>query len=177
MIAIREASLSDAVALGRMHVEAWRAAYRGTMPDDFLASLDPEGRAARWRERLATRTEGRATFVVTGEIGEAYGFASVGPARDEPGERGELYAINVAPRAWGTGAGRALLARATRALEDFGHREAILWVLRENARARRFYQREGWQQTGDRVDTVSENGFSFQVHELRYARALGPRTD
>lgn len=172
MIVVREAIALDADALGRVHVEAWRAAYRGMMPDDFLAALDPAVRAARWRERLANRIEGRAIFVVQGDIGLPYGFAGVGPARDEPGPRGELYMINLVPAAWGTGAGSTLLARATEALRDFGHREAILWVLRQNARARRFYEREGWKQTGDRRDTISENNFTFDVDELRYGRAL-----
>jgi len=156
MIVVRDAIASDADALGRVHVEAWRAAYRGMMPDHFLASLDPAVRAARWRERLANRIEGRAMFVVQGDIGLPYGFAGVGPARDERG----------------TGASSALLARATEVLRDFGHLEAILWVLRQNARARRFYEREGWKQTGDRRDTISENGFTFEVDELRYGRAL-----
>lgn len=170
MIVVREAAVSDADALGRVHVEAWRAAYAGMMPDDFLASLDPAKRAARWRERLGASTKDRATFVALDETNALVGFVSVGPARD--GGDGELYAINVAPRAWGTGAATALLARAVEALRVLGHREAILWVLRQNARARRFYEREGWRQTGDRRDTVSENDFAFEVDELRYARAL-----
>lgn len=169
---VREAKPEDADAFGRVHVEAWRAGYRGMMPDDFLASLDPAVRGARWRERLAKQPDGRAIFVITGDIGAPYGFAGVGPARDEPGPRGELYMINLLPAAWGTGAATMLLARATEALRNFGHREAILWVLRQNARARRFYEREGWKQTGDRRDTISENGFTFEVDELRYGRAL-----
>ena len=162
--------MSDADALGPMHVEAWRAAYSGMMPDDFLASLDPAARTARWRERLSAPVSDRRTFVALDETNALVGFVSVGPARGE-GD-GELYAINVAPRAWGTGAGTALLARAVEALRGFGHREAILWVLRQNARARRFYEREGWEPCGERRDTVAENGFAFEVDELRYGRAL-----
>jgi L-amino acid N-acyltransferase YncA len=147
------------------------------MPDAFLASLDGVARAARWRVWLGAPTEGRRVLVALDDTEVLVGFASVGPARDEPGERGELYAINVAPAAWGTGAATALLAAATRALADLGHREAMLWVLRENARARRFYQREGWVQEGDRRDTISENGFTFDVDELRYVRAVGADLD
>jgi RimJ/RimL family protein N-acetyltransferase len=174
---IREAVLADADALGRVHVEAWRAGYRGMMPDEFLASLDGAARAARWRERLSAPIDDRRLLVALDGAGALVGFAGVGPARDEPGPRGELYAINVAPAAWGSGAATLLLAAATRALEELGHREAILWVLRQNARARRFYEREGWKQTGDRRDTIKENGFAFTVDELRYARAVGAEPD
>jgi GNAT superfamily N-acetyltransferase len=102
------------------------------------------------------------------------GFAGVGPARDEPGTRGELYMINLAPTAWGRGIGTELLEQCVKDLSAFGHGEAILWVLRQNARARRFYQREGWTQEGDRHDTIRENGFTFEVDELRYVRAIPP---
>ena len=170
---IREVVLADADALGRVHVEAWRVGYRGMMPDAFLASLDGAARAARWRELLGAPKEGRRRLVAIDDTATLVGFAMVGPARDEAGDRGELYAINVTPAAWGTGAATALLAAATRALAELGHREAILWVLRANARARRFYQREGWSMEGDRRDTISENGYTFDVDELRYVRAVG----
>lgn len=147
MTAIREARIGDEDAIARVHVAAWRAAYRGMMPDDFLDALSEEGRAKRWRERLATKSEGRRVVVVATEEDAIVAFAGVGPARDEAGDRGELYMINVAPSAWGRGIASALLAT-------------------------RFYQREGWTHEGDRRDTISENGFTFEVDELRYVRAL-----
>jgi GNAT superfamily N-acetyltransferase len=70
------------------------------------------------------------------------GFALVGPAQD-PAGAGQLYAINVDPDHWGTGAGRALLAAAQAELVRLGYREAVLWVLPGNACARRFYEVAG----------------------------------
>ena len=171
MSEIRGARMGDEDAIARVHVAAWRAGYRGMMPDAFLDALDERARAKRWREVIANPAAGRRAVVAIADD-SIVGFAGVGPARGEAGTRGELYMINVAPAAWGTGAASALLARATEALRDLGHREAILWVLRQNARARRFYEREGWRETGDRRDTLTENGFTFEVDELRYGRAL-----
>jgi len=170
--AIRDAKIDDLAALARVHVDAWRAAYIGMMPDAFLASLDPAERAARWRARFDEWGRDKRLFAAFDARGELVGMAGVGPARGDARERGELYMINVAPPAWGTGVAVALLAHATRTLTELGHREAILWVLRQNARARRFYRREGWKQEGDRRDTISENGFTFDVDELLYTRAL-----
>lgn len=168
---IRDALVEDADAIGRVHVAAWRAGYRGMMPDAFLDSLDEKARAARWRERLSVRPREARTLVAIVDD-ELVGIASIGPARDEVGSRGELYMINVAPSAWGKGVASALLASATSGLVLLGHREAILWVLRQNARARRFYEREGWSQEAERRDTIRENGFTFDVDELRYQRLL-----
>jgi hypothetical protein len=46
VITVRHATVGDAPALGRVHVRAWQAAYRGHKPDDYLDGLRPEERAA-----------------------------------------------------------------------------------------------------------------------------------
>ena len=49
-----------------------------------------------------------------------------------------------------------------------GEREAILWVLEDNPRARRFYEREGWLEDG-----VGETQFlDVTVPVIRYRRPL-----
>jgi len=40
-VTVRYATVGDAPALGRVHVRAWLAAYRGQMPDDYLDGLRP----------------------------------------------------------------------------------------------------------------------------------------
>jgi hypothetical protein len=58
VVTIRRATVQDAPALGRLHVRAWQAAYRGQMPDDYLDGLRPEERAAGWeRSYAATATK------------------------------------------------------------------------------------------------------------------------
>ena len=115
MHVIREARIGDESEIARVHVAAWRAAYRGMMPDDFLDALDEKLRATRWRQHLENRPEGRR-IVVALEEESIVGFAGVGPARDEAGTRGELYMINLAPTAWGRGIASALLATCVNAL-------------------------------------------------------------
>ena len=173
MHVIREARIGDEEQIARVHVAAWRAAYRGMMPDAFLDALSEDDRAKRWRERFENPPGGKRRIVVALDGGDAIvGFAGVGPAREGAGDRGELYMINLAPAAWGRGIASALLDQCVKDLSAFGHREAILWVLRQNSRARRFYEREGWTHEGDRRDTITESGFTFEVDELRYVRAL-----
>ena len=45
---IRAATLNDAPAIARVHVESWRTTYRGFLADDFLLSLSETGYADRW---------------------------------------------------------------------------------------------------------------------------------
>jgi GNAT superfamily N-acetyltransferase len=61
---------------------------------------------------------------------------------------GEILRLYTHPRAWGRGAGRALLDRALDALREAGCRQAWLNTEERNARGRRFYERHGWREEG-----------------------------
>jgi ribosomal protein S18 acetylase RimI-like enzyme len=165
MVTVRRATVADAPAMGRLVVRAWQAAYRGHMPDDYLDGLRAEDRAAYWQSVLR-RENLQGAVLVAERSGEVVGFAALGPARDLEGA-GELYAINVDPDHWGTGAGRALLAAAEAELARQGFAEAVLWVLPGNARARRFYETAGWMADG--IERRSE-AFGVSFAEVRYRR-------
>jgi GNAT superfamily N-acetyltransferase len=61
---------------------------------------------------------------------------------------GEVYSLYVDPARYAGGVGRALMAAARRRLHEDGFEAAVLWVLRGNERAARFYEREGWRPDG-----------------------------
>ena len=165
MATVRPARVADAPAMGRLHVRAWQAAYRGHMPDDYLDGLRAEDRAAGWERALGLQRP-RGAVLVAEQAGEVVGFANVGPAQDPEGA-GELYAINVDPGHWGTGAGRALLKAAQAELARLGFDETVLWVLPANARARRFHEVAGW--VADRTERTAEVQ-GVVVPEIRYRR-------
>ncbi len=89
-----------------------------------------------------------------------------GAARDDdlPGGTSEVYAIYVHPDAWSTGAGRALM---TEALVQLGDVAVVLWVLEDNHRARRFYERAGFVADGSRKHAEMPGG---PIPEVRYRR-------
>ena len=165
MTTVRPARVGDAPAMGRAHVRAWQAAYRGHMPDAYLDALRPEDRAAYWEDALR-RDDLVGTILAVERDGAVVGFAAVGPAQ-EPAGAGELYAINLDPAHWGTGAGRALLEAAQAELARLGFADMVLWVLTGNARARRFYEIAGWVADGaERTAEVQ----GVVVPEVRYRR-------
>jgi GNAT superfamily N-acetyltransferase len=81
---------------------------------------------------------------------------------------GELYALYVSPDWWSTGAGRALMGEVLTCLEAEGYRRAILWVLADNTRARRFYERAKFTPDGG-INVLTGLG---GVLEVRYTRDL-----
>jgi GNAT superfamily N-acetyltransferase len=162
---VRPATGSDADAIARVQERGWQVAYRHVFPAE---ELDRGGfiQPARWRERLERPPAGWATFVVE-RGGTVVGFTSVGPSRDQRG-LGELYAIYVDPDEWSTGAGRALIERAEEQLRGT-YAEVALWVLEDNPRARRFYERAGWTPDGSRK---AEARWGVRAPEVRYRKRL-----
>jgi hypothetical protein len=76
---IRRATSDDAGSLARIHVDAWRAAYRGLVPNERLATLS----YARSEERLRRSiVEGTEETYVAWVAGEAVGFVTLGACRD-----------------------------------------------------------------------------------------------
>jgi ribosomal protein S18 acetylase RimI-like enzyme len=138
---VRPADREDAAAIARVHVDTWRTAYRGLLPDDFLATLDEAGYEERWRRTLIDGT-GRVYVAEDGR--ETVGFASGGPERaGEDGFAGELYAIYVLQEAQGRGHGRRLVQAVAQGLRERELANMIVWVLRDNHNARYFYERLG----------------------------------
>jgi len=159
---VRRGTPDDAEAVARVHVQAWQAAYAHVFPREPLAELSVERRVPQWRERPPLVAEAGGVIV---------GFVSVGAGRDADAD-GELFAIYVDPDHWQTGIGRALMTAAEEHLRDLGHAEAILWVLADNPRACRFYERVGWYCDGT---TRPIEVFGVEVPEVRYRKELTRR--
>jgi ribosomal protein S18 acetylase RimI-like enzyme len=166
---VRRAEVGDAAAIGSLHVRCWQATYRGLIPQDYLNGLDASQRAEQWRQHLAAPKEGGSVLIIDLDT-QVAGFIAVGASRDEDGQNpGEVRAIYLAPEQWNRGHGLQLMAAGLDELRAGGFREATLWVLDRNDRARRFYERNGW-----RLDSAVkvDHGFGFTLDEVRYRRQL-----
>lgn len=177
VVVVRPATVDDADDIGRVHVRAWQAAYRGLIDDDHLDGLSVPARQAQWRQRLLAGLDSTVLVAEDPTDGHVCGWVAVGEVRPPvvdglPDGTGELWAINLEPEAWGRGIGAALLAAGTDELARQSNRHAVLWVLEGNARARRFYEREGWAFDGA---TKVDDREGLALHELRYRRRLPPR--
>lgn len=148
-VEVRFAAVEDAHAIAEVRIGTWRSAYRGIVPDTALAALSIDENAREWVDRLRRENSVMDTFVAVAPDGRVVGYASCGPRRDGPGTfAGELYAIYVLDDAQGHGAGRALVRRVARRLEERGMPSMLLWVFEENTAGRAFYERLGGRLVG-----------------------------
>ena len=170
---VREMTLADCERVAEIRVGGWQSAYRGIIPQSYLDAMSVPEDAERRRRRFleSTQSGGTVTNLVAVQDGEIVGWVCHGPYRDGevPTGDAELYAIYVDPDRLGAGAGRALIGESTRRCTAAGHPRIYLWVLKENMRARRFYESSGFRADGAgepfEVDGVL-------VPEVRYVREL-----
>ncbi|PYY51556.1 GNAT family N-acetyltransferase [Curtobacterium sp. MCBD17_023] len=142
-LTVRPAVDTDAPGIADVHVQAWREAYAHLLPAAFLASLDPVARTTRWRRTIAGASAAGTSVAVAEHGGAVVGWATAGPARDDPAIRDvELTGIYVLASAHGSGAGQLLLDAV------LGNAPAFLWVADDNPRAQAFYRRNGFRRDG-----------------------------
>jgi GNAT superfamily N-acetyltransferase len=134
---VRTATSQDVETIARIHVDSWRATYRGIVPDAVLDALSYADHAERWVLRVAD--EECITLVAEKEEGIIAGFVMGGDERTgDPDYTAELYAIYLDPTQLRRGAGTRLVRSLAQALRDRGHRTLLVWVLAANP-ARHFY--------------------------------------
>jgi putative acetyltransferase len=136
---LRRYAAADEAASIDVWERSWQVAYPRL---DFASRLD------WWRERW--RTELVPTTIITvaerdGASGDILGFVTVDPTN------GYLDQLVVAPEEWGSALGAALIAEAKRCAPG----GLDLLVNQDNARAIRFYGKQGFVVTGADTNPIS----------------------
>lgn len=166
---IRRSTIDDARGVAKVHVDAWRSAYRGLVPNEHLANLSYARSAERF---IRSITEGAEETYVAEEVGEVVGFLALGACRDAdvPQEAtGEICCIYLAPAYWRKGFGSQLCRFAEKALRARGASAIVLWVFAGNSNARRFYEAMGYRSDG--ASKALEVGAPLEV--VRYRKDFG----
>jgi ribosomal protein S18 acetylase RimI-like enzyme len=177
-VTVRKANQADAEALGAVHVASWHETYAGIVPDEMLARLSVDARRAMWRQVLGAPDEFGCVAVLVAEDGKhVIGFGSCGEQRDDAlagqGFTGEFGAIYVLRSHQGRGTGRSLIAAMANELSAVGHTSASLWVLRQNAPARAFYERLGGVIVAERTDKQLDATLVEDAYGWRDSSCLG----
>lgn len=141
MIAIRPARITDAAAIGAVHVAGFRSAYPGILPDHYLQNLSARRLGMMYAQSIA---QGGIVHVIArpDPAPRVLGFVTAGPARSQDLAQGEVQTLYVLDDFRDQGLGRHLLCAAARSLRLAGLNSLFVWVLRDNP-ARFFYAHLG----------------------------------
>jgi GNAT superfamily N-acetyltransferase len=153
---IRPATLEDVMGLAKVHVDTWKATYRGIVADSFLDGLSYERSAKGWERSLSDPGSRQRIFVAVDDRGSVIGFASGGTNRDtDTPYKAELWAIYILPEGQGKGTGALLMRRFAEAMVADGLDSLAVWVLADNERGRRFYEAMGGVLAARRQITIA----------------------
>jgi len=118
----------------------------------------------RWRLRLEVDETGSRVAAALDETGEIIGLAAAGVTRDPDAPTAwELYSINVVAQQQGSGVADDLMQATA------GDRDMTVWVVSDNARAQRFYDRHGFRIEG--ATRVHEVTGASEMRMVRRSRA------
>lgn len=164
-VMLREAVAEDAEAIARVMVNTWRTTYPGLIDQGYLDRLSVADYSLRWDRILSQRRHSNGVFAVDLPEAGVVGFASCGRERDlDRTYLGELYAIYIEDAYQAAGWGRGLVAASARWLEAHGMRSMLVWVLRDNLRARGFYERLGGEYVAETGRPLGE----IEIDEVSY---------
>ncbi|HZO91304.1 MAG TPA: GNAT family N-acetyltransferase [Chthonomonadaceae bacterium] len=164
----REATYTDCLTIATLHANSWRRTYRGSYRDEFLDGPVFEDRRAVWEKRLAEPPANQ--FVVAEEEGYLVGFACA-YGRVDPRWGTLLDNIHVRPAQQRQGIGTALVAEVVAWCHaHYADCGLWLWVVGQNERARRFYERLGAVNNGAELRPPSAGGGApREVHRYSWA--------
>ena len=159
----RKATVADVKDISRIYALSWKTAYVGLVPQRFLDTIDDERWVEKFRRDIGDGTL-QALMICDGDT--PVGCAAFGASRDEKMQGfGEIVSIYLHPNYFGKGYGEALLKATVAALRQQGYERIYLWVLRENARARRFYEKQGFADNGE---TCTLDIMGEELVDVRY---------
>jgi RimJ/RimL family protein N-acetyltransferase len=150
---VREAEVADAEAIADVQIRSWRAEYRELLPKHVIAGFgDLEDRRRAWTRQVSRSDSPDRTWVATLDD-EVVGFATAGPIvsdqTEDPRSVAEFRSMYFVEEAWGRGIARELIDEVRRHLRAAGYREAIGSIVTTNKRARRAFEKVGWEPYGD----------------------------
>lgn len=141
-----------------VHWKAWHEAYEHIISKDYLDHLTLE-QCEKWAFEW---TDNTYVAMVDGKVA---GFVCFSPNKEVEPVVGEIFAIYVLSEYYGTGVAQKLMDLALEGLKEYPGCE--LWVLKDNPRAIRFYEKYGFKSDGTFKELKSLNATEMRM--VKYA--------
>lgn len=163
-VMIRKVRQGDANALAYIQTESWKAAFAGILDAEELTKRTNIDLVTAMYQRDLDENKGNG-YILSID-GKPHCIAYWDAARNaELAGKAELICIHSLPDNWNKGFGSKMMDRVIKDIKAAGYSEVVLWVFRENRRARAFYEAKGFRLT-DISKTV------FGTEELLYSKKI-----
>ena len=159
---------SDLKSASAIYAKSWKEAYRSILKAQTLDRITDDFWIGFFHKNYKSKRFNIALVDYEGRDIAAGGF---GGSRDyDDADRGEVTSIYLLPEVWGSGFGTSLMDFMVRQLQSQGYKKIHLWVLSDNVRAIRFYDKFGFIPSGNRKEIVFDGETKTEEEFCLYFR-------
>ena len=143
IINIRKAKAGDANTLAFIQTESWKSAFNRILSKEDLDRYTDVNRAITLYSKLLNENIGNGFILTIDE--NPYCIAYWDKTRDDEMEGySEIICIHSLCDNWGKGYGTEMMNHILSDIKNSGFSKVMLWVFKENHRARKFYEKHGF---------------------------------
>ena len=163
-ITIQKAKIGDEKILAFIQTDSWKNAFKDIIPETDLVECTNIIKAEEMYSRVL-RTNYAENFIL--EIdGKPHCIAGWSKARNsEFLDSAELICIHSLCDNWGKGYGSIMMNHIINEVKSAGFKSVLLWVFEKNTRARKFYEKHGFELT-------DKTQVSYGAVEVMYCRKV-----
>ena len=157
-ISVRKAGEKDVEALAHILVTSFKTAFADIIREETIDRCSNEENCRNMFAAICASGEGQ--FYIAELDGKPCGelYRRDG---DELECSAHIVAIHSLPETWGCGIGKAMVEAALRDVREERKKRVYLWAFKENHRARRFYEKNGFVWDGS--ERVSEFDGAMEI--------------
>ena len=164
VINIRKVKVDDANTLAFIQTESWKSAFNRILSKEDLDRYTDVNRAITLYSKLLNENIGNCFILTIDENTHCIAYWDK-TRNDEMEGYSEIICIHSLCDNWGKGYGTEMMNHILSDIKNSGFNKVMLWVFKENHRARKFYEKHGF------VLTEKSKNFSNAI-EVMYCKDL-----
>lgn len=163
-IKIRNIKKEDIPEVVNIQIDGWRATYKGMIDDEYLENMNVE-KKIKMREKDYKETG----FIVAEHDNKVVGFCrytdNIEKTPETPKADCELRALYVKPEVKHNGIGKKMFQYAVNEFKNIGKTKMVLWCLKDNVLARKFYEKMGGKIIKERLIHIGNRDYKEVAFE------------
>ncbi len=136
---IERVKMGDEQILAYIQTESWKSAFKNILDADVLERCTNLERVTSMYKRLLEQNKGNGYILKAKDKPHCIAWWDETREKDMPGYA-ELICIHSLPDNWRKGYGSRMMDRVLSDMALAGYSKVMLWVFKDNIRARRFYE-------------------------------------
>ncbi|MFQ9923242.1 MAG: GNAT family N-acetyltransferase [Beduini sp.] len=140
---IRKVKNGDESILAYVQTESWKAGFKGILTDEELVRCTDLTKTTHMYKKILDHHIGNGYILEVDGIAHCIAYWDKARGVDEP-DCAELICIHSLPNNWRKGFGTKMMEQVLEDVKNAGYKKIMLWVFKDNMRARGFYETSGF---------------------------------